>query len=385
MGLFKKKKNDGSGEGSLTVQTARRSGHPFDSIGEYVPLGQHQNRLYDELRLAVPIIDTAIGKLIRLMGTFDVTCGNEYFDELLSEFVMNVSVAGTGTGMYQFLHSYMDSLFCYGNAVGEIVLDTGGNIYSLYNVPVDSVQIKRHENRVDSELYYRDGFDVRKIKNQELMLFSALNPKPGELMGRSIMEGLPFVSDILLCIYQSIGQNFKRMGNVRFAVTYRPGDSEADRAYARERAMTIAKEWSNAMSSDSVRDFVAVGDVDIKVIGADNQILDTSVPVKQMLEQIVAKMGVPPFLLGLNWSSTERMSSQQSDILTGELESYQHLVTPIITKICRLFLRLKGCVLEPKIEWKDLSLLDMVEGANARLAEAKTEQIVREMEENFGK
>ena len=63
--------------------------------------------------------------------------------------------------------------------------------------------------------------------------------------------------------------------------------------------------------SGSVRDFVAVGDVDIKVIGADNQVLDSQVPVRQILEQLVARTGIPPFMLGLSWSSTERMSTQQ--------------------------------------------------------------------------
>lgn len=41
----------------------------------------------------------------------------------------------------------------------------------------------------------------------------------------------------------------------------------------------------------SVRDFVSVGDVSIKAIGADNQILDSETPVRQILEQLVAKTG----------------------------------------------------------------------------------------------
>lgn len=126
-------------------------------------------------------------------------------------------------------------------------------------------------------------------------------------------------------IYASIGQNFERIANLRYAVTYRPGANAVDRACAREIAGNIAREWADAMDSvkqGAIKDFVAVGDVDIKVIGADNQMIGTEVPVRQMLEQIVAKLGVPPFLLGLNWSTTERMSAQQADILTSELESY---------------------------------------------------------------
>ena len=380
MAIFKKRTQNNVPPSTIAVQTARSSAHPFTSLNGYIPLGKSQNNLYDELRLAVPIIDTAIAKLIRLMGTFDVTCGDENLDRKLKEFLRNVPVSGTGIGIYQFLYCYMDSLFTYGNAVGEIVLDNRGGIYALYNVPVGNIEVKRHENFIDSVLFFRDGFDLTKVQNQNLMLFTALHPKAGELSGKSLLEGLPFVSNILLEIYQSIGQNFNRLGNLRFAVTYKPSNSESDRAYAKDRAMIIAKEWSDAMNSDSVKDFVSVGDVDIKVIGADNQILDTNVPVRQMLEQIVAKLGVPPFLLGLNWSSTERMSSQQADILTSELESHQHLITPIITKICRLFLRINGSVAEPIVKWNDVSLLDMVEGANARLADAKADQIRLEME-----
>ena len=94
----------------------------------------------------------------------------------------------------------------------------------------------------------------------------------------------------------------------------------------------MAQEWQRAMRSSQVSDFVAVGDVSIQAIGADNQILDSEVPVRQMLEQIVAKLGVPPFLLGLSWSSTERMSSQQADMLTSELDAYRRVLTPVIRK-----------------------------------------------------
>ena len=50
--------------------------------------------------------------------------------------------------------------------------------------------------------------------------------------------------------------------------------------------------------SGSVRDFVAVGDVDIKVIGGDAPILDSQVPVRQVLEQIVAKTSHPALYAG---------------------------------------------------------------------------------------
>ena len=106
--------------------------------------------------------------------------------------------------------------------------------------------------------------------------------------------------------------------------------------------------------SNQVSDFVAVGDVNVKVIGADNQILDSNIPVRQMLEQIVAKLGIPPFLLGFSWSSTERMSSQQADILTSEMDSYRRLLTPAIRKICRMWLLLNGYRDGVEICWQEI-------------------------------
>ena len=124
-----------------------------------------------------------------------------------------------------------------------------------------------------------------------------------------------------------------------------------------------------------VSDFVAVGNVKIQTIGADNQILDSQVPVRQMLEQIVAKLSIPPFLLGLSWSTTERMSAQQADILTSELESYRRLLTPVVGRVCSLWLRLHGY--SRNIPWCGMisTCKTRVELANARLLTARAMQI----------
>ena len=127
---------------------------------------------------------------------------------------------------------------------------------------------------------------------------------------------------------------------------------------------------------------VAVGDVDIKVIGADNQILDTEVPARQMMEQIVGKLGIPPFLLGLSWSTTERMSAQQADILTSELEYYRALLSPAVRKICRMWLAANGYACEPQVEWEPVNLQDEVEEAKARLYRAQAEQLEKEGKKN---
>ena len=150
--------------------------------------------------------------------------------------------------------------------------------------------------------------------------------------------------------------------------------------YAGERARQMAEEWKRAMRAGEVNDFVAVGDVSIRAIGADNQILDSDVPVRQMLEQIVAKLGVPPFLLGLSWSSTERMSSQQADMLTSELDAYRRVLTPVVRRICSTWLTLAGYAPEVGVEWDEITMQDEVDHANARYLNAQARELERKEE-----
>jgi len=116
------------------------------------------------------------------------------------------------------------------------------------------------------------------------MLFTPFQPETEHPYGVSLLRSMPFLTEILLKIYQATGMNWERMGNVRFAVICRPGEDE--RGFAQERCQQIAQEWSAAMQAGrqgAVRDFVAVWDVDIKVIGADNQILDSDTPVGEIM------------------------------------------------------------------------------------------------------
>ena len=118
-----------------------------------------------------------------------------------------------------------------------------------------------------------------------------------------------------------------------------------------------------------------IGDVEIKVIGADNQMLDSEVPVRQILEQLVAKTGIPPFMLGLSWSSTERMSAQQADILTSELTAIRRSLTPVVERICRLWMRLHGFYSGFVVDWADINLQDLVEEARAELYREQAEDL----------
>lgn len=373
-----------SKEKAKTVQTVPYRQHPYQSWMQYTPLATPDSGLYAAMREGVPIIDAALDKIVRLAGGFHVVCSDRQWQSALDDFVNTVQVGAFGQGLRQFTTAYLNSLLTYGNAVGEIIpYGDGQGIYALYNADLRDIHIKNGSTPLETLLCTSsDGIHFTPVLRPELILFTPLNPPAGEVLGVPLLRSLPFVSTVLMKIFHSVGTNFERMGNLRYAVTYNPGSSGVDRANAKDIADTIADQWSDAMNSSSegvVKDFVAVGDVDVKVIGADNQMIETEMPVRQMLEQIVAKLGIPPFMLGLHWSSTERMSTQQADILTSELSSYRSLLESVIVQICEMQLRLLGSGASVKVQWSDINLQDQSEAANVRLLQAQAQLLEQEL------
>lgn len=339
------KERSTGGETAVQLRSGGRS--TFGRLESYVPLLDGETALYREVREAVPVVDAAICKLIRLTGGVRVACGNERAEQGLQRFLCEVPVGRGQRGINAFLDCYLDSLLTCGRAVGEIVPDAEGReIAAVLCADVSQVEVREGDNPLEFCLCGVDGGGRSvPLEYQDLLLFTPLNPEAGHPYGVSMLRSMPYLTGLLLKIYDAMGKNWDRCGNVRFAVTYKPQDGELDRGAAQERAEQIAEEWSRAMQegrNGSVRDFVSVGDVSIKAIGADNQILDSETPVRQILEQLVAKTGLPPFMLGLSWSSTERMSSQQADMLTSEITALRRTLEPVIERVCTLWLRMHG-------------------------------------------
>lgn len=383
MKFFPKKKKEISTGAAATPQIRRSDAPPFGLLGGYSPLQAGDKQLYRAIREAVPLVDACIYKIIRLCGGVSAECDDAGADRELKQFLEQVDVGRGQRGINAFLDQYLDSMLVFGQAVGEIV-PTADNrdIAALLCGRVEDIQIQEGDGPLDFALCAADQYgQISPLPHQQLLLFTPFNPETYAPYGVSLLRSMPFLAELLSKIYYAIGVNWERMGNVRFAVVYKPGDGEWEKGMAQERSRQLASEWSRAMESTrngSVRDFVAVGDVDIRVIGADNQILDSSVPIRQILEQLVSKTGIPPFMLGLSWSSTERMSTQQADLLTTEMTAIRRALTPAIERVCRLWLRMHGYSCDFRVVWDDINLQDLVEEAKADWYREQTRKLALE-------
>lgn len=72
MGVLGKKKDVGAG---TAVQLREGGRHPFGVLDGYVPLRNGEIALYRSIREAVPIVDAALRKLVRLAAAYRCSAG----------------------------------------------------------------------------------------------------------------------------------------------------------------------------------------------------------------------------------------------------------------------------------------------------------------------
>lgn len=393
MGIFDffKKKEDSPIK--VVVQTRDTLSHPFSELDKYIPLKAEYN-LYKSMREAVPILDTAINRIVRLVGAFDIECESDKQEEEIREFINNIKVNSNQIGMQSFVESYLDQLIECGNTAGEIILNNAkNNIYALKNIDIRTIKLKQTDNPLIHLVCQEQKGKIEPVvlPYQDLILFTPLDPEGDSPYGISLFRSMPFMVSILLKIFTATDLNWERFGNPRYSVTYIPTNDNMDTKKVKERIKLIEDSFNETMKNSKkgkVSDFVGVGNIGIKVIGADNQILDAEVPVKQVLEQLVAKTGLPPFLLGLSWSTTERMSQQQADFLTSELDNYRDEVTPMIKYVIDMWQTVTAKNIPYEIVWDEINLQDAVEMAKADLYKQQArskeiENIIRLRNENI--
>ena len=229
--LFQKERSTG-GEAAVQLRTGGQSA--FGGLDGYVPLLDGSTAVYRLVREAVPVVDAAIGKLIRLTNGVKVCCEDERAERELEQFLRDVPVGRGQRGINAFLDCYLDSLLTCGRAVGEIVPDAAGReIAAVLCGDVSQVEVHEGDSPLDFYLSGRDACGRRvPLAYQELLLFTPYQPEAGHPYGVSMLRSMPYLTGLLIKIYDAMGKNWERCGNVRFAVTYRPQGEELDRGAA---------------------------------------------------------------------------------------------------------------------------------------------------------
>ena len=122
------------------VQTGHPAGQPFCSWQSYGAVTADA-ALYRNLRENIPILDAAIGKLVRLTGGFSLDTGSDGLNAQLNRALSGINVGGNQQGIEAFIATYLDQLLTYGSAVGEMITD-GRELYALYNGDTRNLEVR---------------------------------------------------------------------------------------------------------------------------------------------------------------------------------------------------------------------------------------------------
>ncbi len=345
-------------------------------FGNYVPL-LVDYAIYDAIREGIPFVDTALRKLSRLVSGFKVACPSQATADRINAWLYSVRTFGVCSGFDTFEASYTNSLLQYGKACAEIVLtQTGRDVYELTMVPTKNLYIVTGDQGGLMLGEYRGGV-LTAYPRQELFAYSALNVQGDNPHGSSILRSLPFTTNTMLVMENALRQRWMRHGAPAFMVVEElPSELliEATDITARQAAWKL--EWNAAMrdrwEQQGIRDFFAVTQGKFRVDPVEpGPAPDYTEPLRSLEEQIVASTELAPFMLGLQWSTTERLSQQQADMIISLIMAIREEIGPAYLHIADTWARLNGIRTELRATWPDVSLQDAVETSRAELQSAQ--------------
>lgn len=390
---------------------------PFTNIlGGWVPK-QVNPWLVEALRESVPILDAAIGRICTFDGILEVQGGNDKLTSIIDEWMRNVPVNDAEHTLQAFYTSQGNELYEQGCGIGEMIFDARGReviglrvadskgiifvrtdaaLRTFYRAPAVS-QARRADGADSIEAVLRGG--VRQVTPAHLgsigfvevsapsMIYAVNQPEADGPYGTSVLRSLEFVSQILLKMQNATGRVWERFGDPPFHVHYATKNRAVNNAEVLRRSQAIAADLAKAMAAKARGNSVdlttgtgADDTVEISVIGAEGEALTIEQPMRHIVEQIVAKLGLPPWSLGLQWSTTGGAAEQQAIVVLQEAQTRFSRRQHGLERIVAAHLRGRGLTWKPG-DWRIVqrlpNLQDEVKKAQAAFLRAQTALMLR--------
>lgn len=415
--LFGRKATGNPAAQGAIVRAGQSLGLWQDTLGGFIPREVNPH-LYEALREAIPVLDGAINRLVTVDGIIRVRGGNDALvQEIERELFDVIPVNDAEAGLQAFYASQGNEVYEQGLSVGEMVMDTRGReLIALRVADSKGIAFSRAED-ASLRWWYRppaarrggraDGTDTVEsiLRNRHpgggnlsgwltqngyvmldpaRMVYTVHMPEADNPYGTSLLRSMEFVSQILLKIQNNVGLAWDRYGDPPMQLTYKVKNravaSDATALARRQKLLADdlakvlqAKRSGNA--ADFVQAIAAEDDITISVIGAQDKILEIEMPAQHMLEQIVAKTGLPSWMLGFHWSTAERLAKYQSEVVLQESRTRFERRLPGLRRVVETWLRGRGRAWKPGDWelWQDMpNLQDELQRAQARFLEAQT-------------
>ena len=343
---------------------------------------------YEFLREAIPVMDAAINRLVSLDGHLIVTGENDALVEEIQEWFYNVPVNDIQKGIQAFHQNFSNEAFEQGFSLGEYVTNKSRTDIEQLRV-ADSKYIKFKRNAASGlDIYQKadNDPDWRKLNPSPLLYFS-INNENQNPYGTPLFRSCEFVAKVLATMHNSLLNVWERFGDPSYSIIYKTSRKDGNDLVARRQ--TIQDEFNTAIrakregkSADFVRAIDQNSEIAIDIIGANGQVLEMDVPARHVLEQIVAKSGLPSWMVGMHWSTTERLSDNEAEMLLADISTRQAAKMPYFYNLIRTLLLLRGRTWKKgdwKLEWAQVNLKDVMKQAQARFMNAQADMYDRQL------
>ncbi len=402
----------GNGGGQLTRPSAGQG--PYTSLFEGFEARKVMPSLYEALRESIPVWDAAISRLISLDGIIRVEGENQGLIHEIEDWMEAVQVNDMQRGLQAFINNQSNEKYEQGFAISEPIYNNDRSDIIRINV-ADSKDIRFRRTAKGIEIWYRGWTANKRTRDavdqvgdilqgttsitsdqlglltndgwKQLRLDSVIYDSMGNdnmnPYGVSIMRSTEFVSKILLTIQNSTLNVWERFGDPIYQVTYKAGKGSVKGSDLLTRKTVIEDEFNKAISAKRAgksADFVQVVDanseIQIKVIGHDNQIIEIEQPSKHVLEQIVARTGLPSWMLGMHWSTTERLAKYEVEIILQEANVRAAAKLAGIYRVVNGMLKARGLTWKRgdfELYFEQPNLHDEVAKAQARFLNAQAD------------
>lgn len=369
---------------------------------------------YEALRRAMPLIDGGINMMVLLDGIVRIAGKNQALVNEISAAMTEIRVDDCETGLQSFYEITGTELYEQGFAMAERVFDARGRALVALRTADSKGMLARRNEDGTIEWYYRppayelavrrNGTDYTEVVlrnnivnvtpgyiNQlnymaldpRTLLYSSYRPESNGPYGVSIMRSIEFVSQILMRIQNATGHVWDRFGDPSFHLTYATKNRNLKGPDLDKRRDQLAGDLANVLaakrsgnSADLVNAIGADDTITLNVIGANGAVVNLDIPAKHMSEQILAKIPVPGWMLGLTDGSNNRMGDQQSEMVLMSSKVRFERRLPMLNSIVQSWLRGQGIAWKPG-DWEIVqelpNLRDVMKQAQARFLNAQAD------------
>lgn len=339
--------------------------------------------IYDAVVQAIPFLDVALRKLTRMVSGFEVTSDNEATAATLNEWLKIVPVNSIFKGFQSFAQPHIRQCLQYGKSAGEIALtESKREIGGLFVIGTQQLCLIPDKETGGIILGERNMLgQVVPYEAQDLFVYSAWGKEGDSPHGSSLLRSVPWIADIVLRMELAIRQKWQRHGAPSFLVAYEAVSNVAiPDATLTAIKNALAAEWEKAMKArwrgEGIVDFfmASQGKVSATPIDSSSE-LNFQEPYRALVEQIVSTTELAPFMLGLQWSTTERLSQQQADAIIGCVGAMREELEPDFLHILGWQQRLSNLRGTIGVKWADVNLQDRTETATADLTNAQAQKL----------